>query len=97
MTKRRLSLVRKRKVIITWHYHPERHAMSVGMKYVYIGRTNVASFSLIGFDLKNPDRYIPFFDQSVALDWAKEHRFKVVSKKQWEKMRKKMLKKNGLA
>lgn len=97
MAKRRLSLVRKRKIIITWHYHPERHLMSVGMKYVYMGRTKISSYSLIGFDLKYPDREIPFFDKSVALDFAKTHKWKVVEKRKWEKIRKKMMKKKGLA
>ena|SRR5258705_5794917 len=97
MRKKRLSLVRKRPVIITWHYHPDREQMTIGMKYVYVGRTITSSYSLIGFDLKKPDRYVPFFDESVALNWAKVHKFKIVSKKEWEKMRKQKMKEKGLA
>lgn len=77
---------------ITWHYHPDRKQMSIGMRFVYMARTKVASFSLIGFDLKYPDRDVPFFDKSVALDFAKAHKWKVVEKKEWEKIRKKKMK-----
>jgi hypothetical protein len=97
MRKKRLSLVRKRKAIITWHYHPDRDQMPVGMKYVYMGRTKIASFSLIGFDLKVPDREVPFYDKSVATEWAKAHKWKIVEKQEWKKIRTKMLKEKGLA
>lgn len=71
--------------------------MSVGMKYVYMARTKTASFALIGFDLKVPDREVPFYDKSVATEWAKVHKWKIVEKKEWEKIRTKVMKEKGLA
>ena len=97
MRKKRLSLVRKRKVIITWHYHPDRKQVWIEMPIVYMGRTQTSTFSLIGFDLKYPDREVPFYDQSVAVKFAEAHKWKIVDKKVWEAIRIKTMKKKGLA
>ena len=80
---------KKHKVKITWHYHPDHKKYGKLCKYVYIydglGKVSGGRWHLRGFDTANKKRFVSFTDKKTAKLWAKEHKFKIVSKKKWRR------------